>query len=281
MASSQNIPFMTLDTIPERKEYSREASILVADLQAEGLNFGSKREAVLLKEYRAGNVPKFMRRLCPVPLKQSDGTTLVLYCLPDYLCLGTDDDFVHTPMDQNTAQRVADIYGLVLGTPEMEDAARKSAEVKVDFRPMVPGRGYPYATMMDTSRWPKHTEWFKADFTSNGGRLGQLVSGHKKGVIIHHWLLTVDFRYAGIHGGYFNSDVAFHNFEAERTAHIPEYNDYSHGTRLWWPGTYVVNTAAATDTSTTIAERLMSDNYRPLSSGRFKGEPRFPVTKEL
>jgi hypothetical protein len=55
--------------------------------------------------------PTFSVKLCPVTITDLDagGTNLAtIYVTPDYLALGSDDDYLLMPMTPATAQRLAD-----------------------------------------------------------------------------------------------------------------------------------------------------------------------------
>jgi hypothetical protein len=85
-----------------------------------------EREAAIRNELLAGNVPGFLRRLQPVTLSSrgADGVTIhVTACVsPDYLAIGSDDDFLLIPMRLETALLVASRYGFTLPTRRLVDA---------------------------------------------------------------------------------------------------------------------------------------------------------------
>ena len=277
---TSSYPTLPLHTVPDRKPGARPASQIVEQLIKEKKGYLKEREDILLQEYLEGNIPNFLRTLQPVPLPCEDGT-LVLYCLPDYLCVGSDSDFVHTPMSVILAQQIASAWKMQIPAIEMVDATRRASAIKLDFRAMTPTGGFPRdATMMSTERWPIHTGWFMTDMSARGGRLGQLVSGHKKDAVIHPWIIKDQFRHCGIHGAYFGNDIPIHNFEYNQTAHELSYKDYSHGTRLFFPTVYVLNDGgdgAPKEVGETIAHWLMGENHKPLSRTRFPSEPSYPV----
>ena len=47
--------------------------------------------------------------------------------MPDYLAVGSDDDFVRMPMRPQTAQQIADAFGCVLPTRKIVDAMDAAA----------------------------------------------------------------------------------------------------------------------------------------------------------
>src|SRR5690348_5126484 len=67
-----------------------------------------KREETIFDQIAQGNVPEFLRTLVPVPI-QAETTNALIYVTPDYLAVGSDDDYFLTPMRPSTAQRIADL----------------------------------------------------------------------------------------------------------------------------------------------------------------------------
>ena len=89
------------------------------------------REQAILSEILAGNVPGFLRRLVPVELAYQSGrhTTLTatIFVMPEYLAIGSDDDFLRIPTNLETASLVAARFGFVLPTTKMVDAIYEQA----------------------------------------------------------------------------------------------------------------------------------------------------------
>jgi hypothetical protein len=181
-------------------------------------NKDEKRENAYLEQFIAGNIPEFMRSLVPVDI--SDGTVkAVIYVMPEYLCIGSDDDYVIVPMNPLTAQRIMDAWGGQLPTRKIVDTIYKASAIKMNFHPMTPPR-YPYDhSMMHTDR-----------YETAGAIAGQLIAGHKKDVIIDTWLESahVNFKKVGVYGGWLGGKI-LHNFRTH--SHDVYYKDYSHGIR--------------------------------------------------
>src|SRR6476620_3921686 len=81
------------------------------------------REAAILKEIAAGNVPDFLRQLKPIELESADSrgvkhrATCFVTC--DYLAIGAHDDFFRVPMPPMTAQAIAEAAGASLITAKL------------------------------------------------------------------------------------------------------------------------------------------------------------------
>src|SRR5436309_4946295 len=78
-----------------------------------------ERENEIVSQILSGNVPDFLRQLCPVsvtnvvPGKTNIGT---FYATPDYLAVGSDTDYFLVPISPRTGQRIADALNCSLPT---------------------------------------------------------------------------------------------------------------------------------------------------------------------
>jgi len=93
------------------------------------------REAAVLRELKAGNIPSFLRRLTPVTVK-SGNDTATFDAMPDYLAIGSDLDSVRMPMNPYTAQAFCDAFGLALPTRKMSNDIWTAAAVKLIPQPL-------------------------------------------------------------------------------------------------------------------------------------------------
>ena len=78
-----------------------------------------QRERAVLQEVIHGNIPAFLRRLAPVTLRSAQGgitLTATVFVMPDYLALGSDDDYLRIPMNLETATAIAAQFGFLLPT---------------------------------------------------------------------------------------------------------------------------------------------------------------------
>ncbi|MDA0875657.1 MAG: hypothetical protein O3C45_11440, partial [Bacteroidetes bacterium] len=108
--------------VAERSEGALPASALVQEWQ--GLE-REERESRAVSEILAGNVPSWLRTVhwLTVDIAGADGSLRVeLGVLPDYLAVGSDDDFLWIPLSPQAAQRIADATGMLLPTPFLVDA---------------------------------------------------------------------------------------------------------------------------------------------------------------
>ena len=142
-----------------------------------------RREQAILAEILSGNVPAFLRTLVPVRLdsRSPDGRarSATLLVMPEYLAIGSDQDFLRIPMNLHTALAVASQMGFVLPTRKIVDAIYAQSAFHFSPEPMTPG-----PQMRSTEYYRAHNERIEAQSRARGILPGVLVSGHKKDVVI-------------------------------------------------------------------------------------------------
>jgi hypothetical protein len=176
------------------------------------------REAAILKEITAGNFPDFLRTFKQVPIAAGNlhGTIEVM---PDYLAIGSDDDFVRIPMTPQTAQRIADQFGCTLPTRKIVDAIDAAAEVRLAPQPLTEDRDSVAAFILSNE---------KIEQQRAGKPLGALAIGAKKDVVLSPRIFERPDRVAIY--GWRQLDGA--PIQPLTTVHVNWYVDYSHGVRL-------------------------------------------------
>jgi hypothetical protein len=191
------------------------------------MDLGPVREDAILQQFVQGNMPNFMRNFVPITVTDSGevGDTIVYYVAPDYLCIGSDDDFVRVPMNPLTAQKIADQYECMLPTRKMVIDTWKAAPCE-----MTPTNLPPTAAMTTTSYFSKHNDVVQAQLAGLPGyHLGVLVSGIKKDVVITPQLLKYPKNVA-IFGWIKPNGNPIQGLNP--VSHSNTYADYSHGIRL-------------------------------------------------
>lgn len=185
------------------------------------------RERTIETELLAGNMPAFLMRLAPVTLRGTlrDGRSVrVTVCVfPDYLAIGSDRDFVYTPMRLATALTVASRYGFAIPTARMVDAIYAQSAVHLVPQPLPAGE-----RMRSIAYYRHHSELIQGQRNALGAETGLLTAGHKKDLVITNRLRRFPDRVA-IYG--------WHRSERDpiqplSTVHGARYADYSHGVRL-------------------------------------------------
>lgn len=188
---------------------------------------GRERQRLALAELRRGNLPDFLRRLRPVRLtgRSPDGATVAatVWVTPDYLAIGSDQDFLRIPLSYYTATTVAREFGFVLPTRKVVDAIYRQSEVRLQPQPLPPG-----PRMRSSRYYLRHQQMIEAQ--RDGSPLEALTSGHKKDVVLTNRLYRNPNRIA-IYGWQRRGGEPIQPLS---TVHGAAYADYSHGVRLVW-----------------------------------------------
>jgi hypothetical protein len=186
-----------------------------------------QREQAIGDELLRGNLPDFLRELAPVQLEHilASGKVVhaTIFVMPDYLAIGSDDDFLRIPMGLHTATAVAAHFGFILPTTKMVDTIYEQSAYRYRPEPMVPG-----PEMRSTEYYRMHNQKIKDQGLALGISRGKLVAGHKKDVVVTNLLAGEPGKIA-IYG--------WHRYRGDpiqplSTAHGARYADYSHGIRL-------------------------------------------------
>lgn len=185
----------------------------IADLPHE------QREAAILKEILSGNVPAFLRSLVPMELKHGTHTARC-FAAPDYLAIGSDEDFLRVPMTPMTARKIADDFEASLITRKLSDDIWKNAPIQLAPKPLSRDRE-SVATFL------QHQQIIQEQLGGLKGRTG-LVAGIKKDIVLTNRLREKPNRVA-IYGWH---QVDGKPIQPLTIVHVDWYVDYSHGARL-------------------------------------------------
>jgi hypothetical protein len=180
----------------------------IADLPAKAC------EAAIVQEVLRGNIPDFLRRFHTVRLNRC-----TFDVMPDYLAVGSDDDYVRMPMTPASATAIADAFGCSLPTRTMVNEVYQQADVKVEPRPLTERREA-------VRTFIEHNRIIQEQLA--GKKLGLLVAGDKKDVVLTNRLKERPNKVA-IYG--------WHKLDGKPiqelyVGHADSYVDYSHGIRL-------------------------------------------------
>ncbi|HYM92589.1 MAG TPA: hypothetical protein VET23_00485 [Chitinophagaceae bacterium] len=99
------------------------------------------RDSFVLKEVLAGDVPSFLKKFVAVHVSMIDSATgkkneATYYVAPDYLSIGTNDNWARINITPKAAQEIADTFGCFLPTRKMVDDIYKAAKVKLEPVPL-------------------------------------------------------------------------------------------------------------------------------------------------
>ena len=186
-----------------------------------------EREQAIRDEILKGNLPEFLRKLVPVELHcelpSGRSLTATIFVAPDYLAIGSDHDFLRIPMNLHTAVAIADRFRFILPTKKMVDAIYLQSRYHLVPQPLPAG-----PQMRSTAYYWTHNQMIEDQTHALGVRLGDLVSGDKKDVVMTNRLTSNVGRIAiyGWHRG------PGQPIQPLSTVHGANYADYSHGIRL-------------------------------------------------
>jgi hypothetical protein len=184
-----------------------------------------EREAAIVQEITSGNVPSFLRTLVPIrtQIVGADGArhVAVYFVTPDYLSVGSDEDFFRVPMTPATARAISDAIGCRMVTRKVVDDVYRAAEIKLAPQPLTERREavetfFAHHRMIEERR----AAW--------GLPATALIAGIKKDVVVSNRLKEKPGRVA-IYGWHKTDDSPI---QPLTIVHAAEYVDYSHGVRL-------------------------------------------------
>ena len=147
------------------------------------------RENAMVKELLAGNVPQWLQRWVQVRVsKEGAVPEVVVRVLPDYLCVGTDTNYRHVPLDQQSAQKVADAFGALVPTAKICHAVwLRTAEIRripAITLPTLRKKAKKNFDQDSTAAFDAHSLAIQAHMKSKDIAAGDLVAGHKKDVVL-------------------------------------------------------------------------------------------------
>jgi hypothetical protein len=208
-----------VNKIPERYKNAMSGSEFAE--KAKKLNV-EQREELIIQEICAGNFPDFMRKLVAIRTTAIiDGKRIKAkyFVMPDYLMIGSNDDFIRIPMQPKTAQKIADKFGFFLSTPKICNDIYNAAKVKLEPQPLTVARD-SFETFVE------HNKIIENQRQQRKG----LIAGIKKDVVVTCAILrnAKDHRVA-IYGWHKPDGKPV---QPVYTGHVDWYVDYSHGIRL-------------------------------------------------
>jgi hypothetical protein len=181
---SPDAPAPVLD-LPDRPANAPGGAEIARDIRPFALE---AREDRLFGEISRGNIPTWLRQLEEVRItRKIDGQEyeVTFWVTPDYLAVGSDEDFFLAPMSPQTAQRIADLVDATLPTPLMVDAVWAAARHR-----LAPIRIEPDEYMTTVRYFQRHDRLVRAQRRLLGVPPGSLVAGHKKDVVLSARLAT-------------------------------------------------------------------------------------------
>ncbi len=188
-----------------------------------------QRESIIFSEIEKGNVPKFLRKLKLIKDTATiDQKVYIIdyYVLPDYIAIGSNEDFFYVPMTPILAQKIADLTKASLLSRQMVNRIYKNAAIKLEPQPI------PSNKLMTTVPFfIKHNELVNAQLVPylSEHRNSWLTAGHKKDIVISNKIYGEKSNRVVIYG--------WHKLDGKPiqplyNKHVNTWADYSHGVRL-------------------------------------------------
>jgi hypothetical protein len=207
-------------------EFMRDVlGVSSGDPREKGLT-GAAREAAILEQIEKGNVPEFLRNPKTVVITDKNGNRAELKVMPDYLAIGTDEDFVRVPVTPLLAKSIADKYGMALPTKKVVDGIYEQSDVKLSAVGLVRTKA-DQSHMQGNGFYNKHDQIIDRQLA--GQSQDALVAGHKKDIIISRYAETHPSR-LDFYGFFDANGKAIQG--AHGGPHEDTYVDYSHGARF-------------------------------------------------
>ncbi|MBQ6690938.1 MAG: hypothetical protein IJN01_04530 [Rikenellaceae bacterium] len=238
-------------------------------------------EDIIVETVTAGQVPDALRHFRKITFTTPvvDSVEILrkkhkveMWVLPDYVAIGTNDDFVRMPMGPLAAQRIADALDCTLPTPFLVDRIAEASEGHVDIFPFRPlgNRNSQPIVFQDSNNA------INAQFKAYGYEFGQFISGLKKDIVLTYKIMTLTEyeRNVAIYGWHHPDGRAQQPLFVR---HGNFYVDYSHGVRL------IYNKVKIDGVEYNIREvlqspelyHLLSDEPMHLTQATYAGKPKW------
>lgn len=183
-----------------------------------------QRDSFAVKEILGGNIPIFLLKLIPINISIKDSTTgkiirATYYVMPDYLSVGTNNNWARIPLTPIAAQVIADSLQCFLPTRKMVNDIYANAAIKLTPVPM-------YIHRDSTITMWQHHLIIEGQRKQRKG----LIAGIKKDVVISDLLTrSAKTNRVAIYGWHLPDGKPI---QPLYTGHVNWYADYSHGIRL-------------------------------------------------
>ncbi|HEY5370221.1 MAG TPA: hypothetical protein VIJ75_14655 [Hanamia sp.] len=189
-----------------------------------------ERENSAKTEILDGNIPPFLKKMVKIKtsITTDDGKVIhaFYFVTPDYLSIGSDEDFARIPLTPMTAQQIADTLHCFLPTRKIVNDIYTAAKVKLEPVPM-------YAFRDSAVTMYQHNLIIEGQRKLRKG----LIAGIKKDVVITGMLTRSEKKNrVAIYGWQQMNGIPI---QPLYTGHVNWYVDYSHGIRLIYRTIYI------------------------------------------
>jgi len=195
----------------------------------------AQRENWIYAQVASGNIPDWMRNLCLITTNaviNSVNHTVSYYVIPEYLAIGSDEDYFLEPMTPMLAQRISVLLNCTLPTRKMVNDIWTQTQLQMEPMPLTYNQTNPPITVAwfdtyNSNIWAQREGYFPTY------PLGNSVAGDKKDVIISTYIYT-NFQNGVtapvvIYGWQYTDGTPI---QPLYNGHSDLYMDYSHGIRM-------------------------------------------------
>ncbi|MBN1170281.1 hypothetical protein JXA56_04605 [Candidatus Micrarchaeota archaeon] len=222
--------------LPPRKKDALRGSQFMTGIK---MIYGPEYESAVIREVMSGNVPDFMRpeNWREVTLTGTvDGmeVEIIIRVAPDYLAIGSNEDYVRVPLSPVALQRLAGQLDMALPTKKVVDAVYVQAKKENGLLDLIDAGEISRETGMKLDRSTKYMlspEFAWSQSVIADGKIKQrnlpkygIVCGQKKDVIIH--------QVPKEHRGNLVQYRPNHPQGLDYGAHPKDHSDYSLGARF-------------------------------------------------
>jgi hypothetical protein len=228
------------------------------------------RELMIFKQIRSGNIPAFYRKLTAISdtaVINDQQYTIRYFVLPDFIAIGSDEDYFYCPMRPQLAQKVANRLKCTLPTRKISDRIYQSAAVKMIPEPIPPSKEMITVPVFERHNLMVHRQ---REDSFKEFPPGSLVAGNKKDVVISNKISESKAEPKVVIYGWHKPDGKAIQplYSGHSTLHV----DYSHGIRLIQKKVWVNGRRS------TIKKVLRSDTLHSLLSDEgIIREPIYPL----
>ena len=249
-------------------------------LKADKMGFWRLEDAIV-EAVLAGNMPEQLKSFRKIVFKTPvvDSVEVLrkphkveIWVLPDYISIGTSDNFVRMPMGPLAAQRIADSLNCILPTTFLVHRIAEVSQGHLNifpFRPLGSRNSQPIV-------YQDSNNAINALYDAKGYKFGQFISGLKKDVVLTYKIHTLpgNENRVAIYGWHHPSG------RCQQPLHVKHgnfYADYSHGIRMVYRKVLVDGKEydAREILESPQLYRLLSNEPMYLKNASYAGMPRY------
>lgn len=150
------------------------------------------------------------------------GHTASVFVASDVFAIGSSDDYLRMPLAPGPAQQIADAFGWLLPTRKLANDIFAASQIRLTPIPQL-NKG------PNLGQYADYDQKVQAQLGQVGGIQGQLISGHKKDVVLSNEMKPGHV----VIYGWFKPDGS--HIQPLTNIHDDHYADYSHGIRYVSP----------------------------------------------